>query len=162
MKKAIITKKELMSLDSALNMIHKEHLLVNLLEKKGLTAIKVGRLRKFLAGKVTRSTLEDGSVEFIQYEGRQTGRTSKQMLNCVGGSLYFWAGSNLEYPIQLSEKLKRIDLQIYSISYLDKADKWRGIDVYGVEVDHYAEELLGERDRTVLEYLKSKLGRETP
>lgn len=160
--KAFISHEELQKI-KPLNSVHEQHLLTEMLEKKGFKVIQKGRLRKELVGKVVQhEDLERGGAVFIQYPDRMSGRTTRQLENCVGGSLFFWGNACIDYPVQLASKLGRDDIQVYSVGDLGSMERWMSVDVHGVEVDHYAQGKLGEREMETLEYLKSRVGYKMP
>lgn len=68
---------------------------------------------------------------------RQTGTTTKQMLNAPGGAVYIWPEPrSIEYAIRLAEKLGRIDLQIFTPSDLNGWRSFAGREITGIVVDH--------------------------
>lgn len=67
----------------------------------------------------------------------KSGTTTVQMLEAPGGSVYFWSHiTSLEYAIRLAEHLGRTDLQVHTLSDLDRMDKFKGREINGVVVDH--------------------------
>jgi len=69
------------------------------------------------------------------HEPRQTGRTTKQMINAPKGAVFVWLTANLSYPQALAEKVDRTDLEIVPRSWI-LSDKWRGQILTGIVVDH--------------------------
>ncbi len=67
----------------------------------------------------------------------RTGTTTKQMIEAVGGAIYIWPESgSLKYAINLADSIGRNDLQIYCASDLHDVSKFRGVDVFGLVIDH--------------------------
>lgn len=79
---------------------------------------------------------------------RQSGRTSKQMIEAPKDAVFIWCNTHLEYPKELAKKLKRTDLRIEDPSFLH--DRWRGLKMTGIVADH-ALDLTGEQYVSLLE-----------
>lgn len=90
------------------------------------------------------------------------GTTSKQMMNSVGGSIYIWPDvRTIEDAIRLAEHLGRIDLRIYTASDLNFPDKFRGLTIYGVTVDH-ACDLTRKEKQTLTDVIYPRLREQYP
>lgn len=72
-----------------------------------------------------------------QTTGRQSGRTTDQILNAPHGALFVWCNSVCSYPRGLAGFLGRTDLVVVSPQWLNR-DSWRGCRFSGVVVDHAA------------------------
>ena len=57
------------------------------------------------------------------------------MLEAPVGAVYIWCNSRLDYPKHLARHLRREDLKIVSMDWL-KDEKWRGLELSGICVDH--------------------------
>ena len=67
---------------------------------------------------------------------RGTGETTRQMEAAPKGAVFVWCNGNADYPRLLARKIGRDDLQIQSPRWLE--ERWRGITLTGVVVDHAA------------------------
>ena len=70
--------------------------------------------------------------------GRQTGRTSRQMMEAPPGATFVWNNSMLDYPRSLAADLGRTDLIIRPRSWLDPM-RVRGLRGLTVVLDHAIE-----------------------
>lgn len=66
---------------------------------------------------------------------RGTGATTQQMEAAPKGAVFIWYG-HTDYAVQLARKIGREDLQIKSPAWIE--DRWRGVPLTGVVVDHAA------------------------
>jgi hypothetical protein len=66
---------------------------------------------------------------------RQMGRTTKQMLDAPKGAVFVWCNSALTYPKILAHGLKRDDLTVLPLSWLEPRNVM-GRQFAGVVVDH--------------------------
>jgi hypothetical protein len=72
-----------------------------------------------------------------QTTGRQSGRTTDQILNAPHGALFVWCNSTRAYPRDLARTLGRTDLSIVGPQWLN-SDQWQGCRFSGIVVDHAA------------------------
>lgn len=85
-------------------------------------------------------------------ELRQSGRTTKQMIEAPRGAFFVWPGENLGYPRALAAEVDRDDLQIVGPSWL-RHRVAAAVDC-GLVVDHAAWSFLNAREKqTILWYL---------
>lgn len=85
--------------------------------------------------------------------GRGTGRTTRQMLDAPNGAIYIWCNGDIAkngYPDALKKFLKRDDLVLYSIQFLENRG-WRGLSTT-IVVDH-ACDLSIDAQQSLQEYL---------
>lgn len=57
-----------------------------------------------------------------QDKNRQTGRTTRQMVNAPEGAVYVWVSADLDYPRHLAHRLGRDDLRIVDSKWLARED----------------------------------------
>ena len=67
---------------------------------------------------------------------RRTGETTRQMEDAPKGAVFVWCNGQTDYPRLLARKIGREDLQIQSPTWFE--DRWRGLELTGVVVDHAA------------------------
>ena len=67
---------------------------------------------------------------------RDDGTTTRQMQAATRGAVFVWGNSQIGYPKGLAKHIGREDLKIVSPSWLE--DRWRGLKLTGVMVDHAA------------------------
>lgn len=67
---------------------------------------------------------------------RQSGRTTKQMLNAPRNAVFIWCNNQTFYAKCLAIDIGRGDLRIVSPNWL--RDAWRGRTFSGIIVDHAA------------------------
>jgi len=67
---------------------------------------------------------------------RGEGETMQQIRTAPKGAVFIWCNGRTEYPRELAQKIGRWDLQIQSPAWLE--DRWRGLKLTGVVVDHAA------------------------
>lgn len=67
---------------------------------------------------------------------RGEGTTTRQMKEAPKGAVFVWCTGHIDYPILLARKIGREDLQIKTPTWLE--DRWRGLELTGVVVDHAA------------------------
>lgn len=66
---------------------------------------------------------------------RQTGRTTKQMLEAPQNAVYVWCNDRTEYPHKLALTMGRGDLRVVPKRWL-QSHSWRGCQLDGLVVDH--------------------------
>jgi len=71
-------------------------------------------------------------------EQRQSGRTSRQMLEALPNSVFIWCNGFTDYPRRLAHDLGRSDLQIVTPGWIE-ARSWRGVALPEIIVDHATE-----------------------
>ncbi len=67
---------------------------------------------------------------------RGNGETTRQMEAAPKWAVFVWCNGQTDYPRLLAQKIGREDLQIQSPMWLE--ERWRGITLTGVVVDHAA------------------------
>ena len=67
---------------------------------------------------------------------RGAGATTKQIEAAPKGAVFVWCNGHTDYAIRLAQKIGREDLRIESPTWLE--DRWRGLELTGVVVDHAA------------------------
>ncbi len=67
---------------------------------------------------------------------RGIGATTQQMEAAPNGAVFVWCNGNTDYAIHLARKIGRDDLRIESPMWL--VERWRGLELTGVVVDHAA------------------------
>ena len=67
---------------------------------------------------------------------RGEGTTTKQMQDAPNGAVFVWCNGHTDYAINLARKIGRDDLRIESPTWLE--ERWRGLELTGVVVDHSA------------------------
>jgi len=75
---------------------------------------------------------------------RGTGTTTQQMEKAPNGAVFVWCNERTDYAVRLARKIGREDLQIKSPTWLE--DRWRGLELHGVVVDHAARLTDRQRD----------------
>jgi hypothetical protein len=84
---------------------------------------------------------------------RQTGRTTRQMLDAPKGAIFVWPNVDLHYPRQLAKRIDREDLLIRSLSWL-RREKVLGQRFSAIVFDHQAWNLFKPENIEALDYLK--------
>lgn len=74
---------------------------------------------------------------------RNTGQTSRQILDAPRGAIFVWPNSHTDYPKQLAQYLGRNDIEIISLMTLES---WFGKRAHFV-VDHAARLTTKQLDR---------------
>jgi hypothetical protein len=67
---------------------------------------------------------------------RGDGATTRQMESAPKGSIFVWCNGHTDYPRKLAKKINRDDLVVESPTWLE--ERWRGLELTGVVVDHSA------------------------
>lgn len=67
---------------------------------------------------------------------RRDGATTRQMEAAPKGAVFIWCNGKTDYAVLLARKLGREDLQIVSPTWLE--ERWLGVELTGVVVDHAA------------------------
>ena len=67
---------------------------------------------------------------------RGNGETTRQMEAAPKGAVFVWCNAKTDYAVLLARKIGREDLQIQTPEWFE--DRWRGIELTGVVVDHAA------------------------
>jgi len=83
---------------------------------------------------------------------RQTGCTTRQMLEAPIGAVYVWCNNTLTYPKVLAHGLQRDDLVVKPLSWLEPQNVC-GRDFVGVVIDH-AVPLGGWQVQDAMRYLR--------
>ena len=68
---------------------------------------------------------------------RGKGATTQQMEEAPKGAIFVWCNGQTNYAALLARKIGRQDLQIKSPKWLE--NRWRGLELTGVVVDHAAQ-----------------------
>lgn len=91
---------------------------------------------------------------------RQTGLTSRQMLDAPAGAVFVWCNSNLGYPKALAVAVGREDLDVRPLTWMEMRNV-AARKVTGLVIDHAAalsgkgyEALMYVRERGVQESVK--------
>lgn len=64
----------------------------------------------------------------IELGGRQSGKTTKAMLNAPKGATFIWCNHQLDYPRRLAKHLGRDDLMIVGPEWIEDR-RWAGLDL---------------------------------
>lgn len=67
---------------------------------------------------------------------RQTGRTTKQIIDAPREAVFVWCNEDLYYPKRIAQTFKRNDLLIVGPSWITN-DGWRGLELSGIVIDHF-------------------------
>lgn len=67
---------------------------------------------------------------------RGTGATTKLMEAAPKNAIFVWCNGHTDYAVRLARKIGREDLRIESPTWLE--ERWRGLELAGVVVDHAA------------------------
>jgi hypothetical protein len=76
------------------------------------------------------------------------------MMAAPKGAVFIWLSNALEYPKRLAAKHGREDLKVVGPSWLE-SDKWRGLELYGIILDHAAE--LTEKQHDLLNIARTRV-----
>ena len=76
---------------------------------------------------------------------RNTGQTSRQILDAPRGAVFVWLNSHTDYPKQLAQHLGRNDIEIISPMILES---WFGKRAHFV-IDHAARLTIKQLDRII-------------
>lgn len=86
------------------------------------------------------------------------GQTRKQMLDANRGSVYIWPFANTSfYAVGLATALGREDLKIIPLSDLDRTDRFCGVDIAGVTLDHACFGRLSDTQLRTLDLIESRV-----
>ena len=75
-------------------------------------------------------------MDSIVFGGRQSGRTTKQMLDAPKNALFVWCSLDTRYAKHLANQLGRSDLEIVGRNVFSNIDKIRGKRFSGIILDH--------------------------
>lgn len=90
----------------------------------------------------------------MKREVRQSGRTTKQMLEALPGSVFIWCNAYRAYPRQLASSLGRGDLIIETPEALDaQAIRLCGHVVHDLIIDHAC--VLTEEQKSGADWIRS-------
>ncbi len=91
---------------------------------------------------------------------RGSGRTTAQILAAPPGATFVWCNRYIEYPRDLAAFWGRDDLQIVGIHWLTNQHNYMGREApSAVVIDHHAHDVMDERERLHLLYLKDRMQR---
>lgn len=68
---------------------------------------------------------------------RGEGTTTKQMEAAPKGAVFVWCNGHTDYAVRLARKIGRDDLRVVSPAWLE--DRWLGLELAGIVVDHAAQ-----------------------
>jgi len=92
--------------------------------------------------------------------GMMKGQTRKQMLDATAGAIYIWPlEKSMFYAIELASALGRDDLKIIPLSNLNRIDRFQGIDIVGVALDHACFGRISDTQLRTLDLIKSRVAR---
>lgn len=67
---------------------------------------------------------------------RQSGRTTKQIIEAPRDAVFVWCANDLDYPRRLAKSFQREDLTIVGPTWITD-ERWRGAKLTGIVVDHF-------------------------